>query len=427
MESTLNKTSWAEHAFVAHESPDDAFRVDVYEDIDWPIHSWLCLLISSTSLFLGMVALRLRILWGQPFCRFGTDYDRKKRRQSTSSSQHLAADSSSCPIPPLICYHWPDSMSSSSSHHHHSRPSSSNNNNNPPSSSSNTQHHPMPPRRQFRISGWQFRCRPTRLRDAVLDGMGWLVETLVYAIGPLLIVLALGIVGILTYTFCTILLPMMVDKYSSAAGANTTTSGTVYGLPWYQQIHLSLHCLWVAFVVLNILYNYFYCVTTKHKGPRYEAVVREQAAATNFCYPESLGQVQQYRHEFNDRMALRIRRRRERAQERDNNKTTEQSQLQPAQQPVNGAAMDPSPTQPASNGMTQRRNGPPSNQNRESPAAPAPPQPPIRQWMLLAPFEWSYCIHSHQPKPPRSHYDHVTKCLVLNLDHYCPWMFNSSE
>ena len=25
---------------------------------------------------------------------------------------------------------------------------------------------------------------------------------------------------------------------------------------------------------------------------------------------------------------------------------------------------------------------------------------------------------------PRSHYDHVSKKLVLNMDHYCPWMFN---
>lgn len=25
---------------------------------------------------------------------------------------------------------------------------------------------------------------------------------------------------------------------------------------------------------------------------------------------------------------------------------------------------------------------------------------------------------------PRAHYDHVTKKLVLNMDHFCPWMFN---
>jgi len=39
--------------------------------------------------------------------------------------------------------------------------------------------------------------------------------------------------------------------------------------------------------------------------------------------------------------------------------------------------------------------------------------------------EWGYCRRSNQPKPPRSHYDHVTRTLVLNMDHFCPWMFNT--
>lgn len=46
-------------------------------------------------------------------------------------------------------------------------------------------------------------------------------------------------------------------------------------------------------------------------------------------------------------------------------------------------------------------------------------------WMLMAPDEWGFCANTNQPKPPRSHYDHVTKLLVLNMDHYCPWMFNT--
>ena len=54
---------------------------------------------------------------------------------------------------------------------------------------------------------------------------------------------------------------------------------------------------------------------------------------------------------------------------------------------------------------------------------PSPKQ--IRNWMLMAPDEWGYCSRSNLPKPPRSHYDHVTKTLVLCLDHYCPWMFNA--
>ncbi|KAL7552103.1 hypothetical protein ACHAWF_015315 [Thalassiosira exigua] len=67
--------------------------------------------------------------------------------------------------------------------------------------------------------------------------------------------------------------------------------------------------------------------------------------------------------------------------------------------------------------------------NASATAAPAnksAPQtlPKIHNWQLLSPVEWGYCRYSSQPKPPRSHYDHVTKALVLNMDHYCPWMFN---
>jgi len=27
-------------------------------------------------------------------------------------------------------------------------------------------------------------------------------------------------------------------------------------------------------------------------------------------------------------------------------------------------------------------------------------------------------------KPPRSHFDSVTQRLVLNMDHFCPWVVN---
>ena len=45
-------------------------------------------------------------------------------------------------------------------------------------------------------------------------------------------------------------------------------------------------------------------------------------------------------------------------------------------------------------------------------------------WLERGPYEWGYCKQSRGPKAPRSHYDHVTRKLVLNMDHYCPWMFN---
>lgn len=59
------------------------------------------------------------------------------------------------------------------------------------------------------------------------------------------------------------------------------------------------------------------------------------------------------------------------------------------------------------------------------PPAPAPPIPAMPAWMLMGASEWGWCQKSNQPKPPRSHFDHVTKNLVLNMDHYCPWMFNT--
>ena len=43
----------------------------------------------------------------------------------------------------------------------------------------------------------------------------------------------------------------------------------------------------------------------------------------------------------------------------------------------------------------------------------------------MGPQEWGFCDATNQPKPPRSHFDHVTRQLVLNMDHYCPWMFNT--
>lgn len=292
------------------------------------------------------------------------------------------------------------------------------------------------------------------LSEFVSDGVHWLVESLIYAIGPILIVLALGIIYILTYTFATILIPMLKESYSMRvveveAAASTNPSRTILVLPLQGRVLIALHIGYVAFVVCNILYNYFYCVFTKHSGANYNAVVRELAQATNFVYPETPSQVSGYKREFEDRMALRIRRRRAREREESQRNNNNNNNVQSI---TAGSETTPSP------GMTQRRSGSASiatdgaetpgdslhnNCNTSIPmgadstTATATsttttqrtlqlPQK-IRQWTLLAPFEWAFCINSHQPKPPRSHYDHVSKVLVLNLDHYCPWMFNSSK
>lgn len=207
-----------------------------------------------------------------------------------------------------------------------------------------------PGRRLFSIGRWRFQFNEIRILDACLDGVNLCFESFVWLIGPLLIGLALGIVALMVYTFATILVPMIQLKHGNAA------------LPY-----LVLHSCLVAFFVYNILYNYYFCVRAKHKGPVYDQVVRELAQVCGIVYPETPVQVQQFRADFEDMMVLRLRRQRERDQE---------------------------------SGATTRR------------------------WMLMGPYEWGFCGNSDQPKPPRSHYDHVSKCLTLNLDHYCPWMFN---
>ena len=51
--------------------------------------------------------------------------------------------------------------------------------------------------------------------------------------------------------------------------------------------------------------------------------------------------------------------------------------------------------------------------------------PDDRAWVVQRPEEWGYCPRSGALKPPRAHYCHVRKALVLNMDHYCVWIFNT--
>jgi palmitoyltransferase len=45
-------------------------------------------------------------------------------------------------------------------------------------------------------------------------------------------------------------------------------------------------------------------------------------------------------------------------------------------------------------------------------------------WLKNRPYEWGLCTHTMLVKPPRSHYDHITRQLVLSMDHFCPWVCN---
>jgi hypothetical protein len=46
-------------------------------------------------------------------------------------------------------------------------------------------------------------------------------------------------------------------------------------------------------------------------------------------------------------------------------------------------------------------------------------------WVFAPPFEWGYCARTGTAKPPRAHYCSVRRRLVLNMDHYCIWVFNT--
>lgn len=46
-------------------------------------------------------------------------------------------------------------------------------------------------------------------------------------------------------------------------------------------------------------------------------------------------------------------------------------------------------------------------------------------WLLRnKPFSWSVCVRALSTKPPRAHFCKVTGRLVLEMDHYCVWVFN---
>lgn len=149
----------------------------------------------------------------------------------------------------------------------------------------------------------------------------------------------------------------------------------------------------------------------------HEKIVRELAEATGILYPEGPEDVEQFKSDFQQKMLYRIERRRVRRAQQE-------------------AAASGAPATPSGDStVVQRKNATTdsSDANKSAgqqtqPAAKPKKKslpPKIRSWMIMGPNEWGFCDNSNQPKPPRSHFDHVTKQLVLNMDHYCPWMFNT--
>jgi palmitoyltransferase len=239
---------------------------------------------------------------------------------------------------------------------------------------------------------------PPRLTDAIVTGFTCLMDGTVYILGPILIGFALVIASGLSYSFFYVVLPMMQRAYSKSP---------------YLHLILACHVAYVVLVLSNVLYNYFLCVVTSNKGANYERVVRELADATDFWYPDTPSEVRDYEQEYREKMLLRMERRQARAREAEANTINNNS---------NAVSSSTNDNNNNNNNMTHRKTAATANSNNtntsetSSTTAPRP-----RVWTLMGPYEWGFCSYSKQPKPPRSHYDHVTKTLVLNMDHYCPW------
>jgi hypothetical protein len=300
-------------------------------------------------------------------------------------------------------------------------------------------------RRNFYICcGTRFTIDSQTVLDALLHCVTATVEKFVLVLGPLLIGFASVLIGGLAWTFFTIILPMMQHKWKDSP---------------YQLTILGGHVLIVIFLLTEICFNYFMCVTTRNKGRHYETLVRELASATHFDFPETPQAVESFRREFEDKMLLRMKRRQARAsQDREQQRlqrdetnqtaanctcTSESSTLDTPVLLADGAAtastgttmsttmsttMNTTMSTSSAQNIVKRKTVVSSRKKQPFPRPNVQPTPTqIRSWMIMAPEEWGYCQKSKQPKPPRSHYDHVTKTLVLCLDHYCPWMFNAGK
>lgn len=128
---------------------------------------------------------------------------------------------------------------------------------------------------------------------------------------------------------------------------------------------VTVNCLFYLFLLVNVLFNFGFSVCTKHSGSLYDRVVRKLARATEYSYPETQEEVASCKAKHIEAL------------------------------------------------KAARKKHPNSNT--------------VRSWILLGPLDWGYCEKTQQPKPPRAHYDKISQQLVLNMDHYCPWIWNAGE
>jgi len=250
-----------------------------------------------------------------------------------------------------------------------------------------------------------------------------LADCAMYILGPILIVVVFGIIGVLTHTFYYVILPLM--------------SPNGYWTP-VALFHQAI----VFFFIFNILFNYISCVTTRNDKPveKYDAVVKELALATGYEYPTTQEGIERWKNEYKEMILNAARRKREYDRlnlmrrydladtledESNVNKNGSQNSAIVGSKNNDTATLS-TPASSSGNGkVIQRRVAPiQSRQNDVATNNPTTSASNLRPWMLLGPNSWGYCEKSKLPKPPRSHFDYVTRSLVMNMDHYCPWMFN---
>lgn len=260
-----------------------------------------------------------------------------------------------------------------------------------------------------------------RFPQTIAGCMMSVVDWGMYLLGPILISVALGIMLGLTHTFFYVLLPMIRDQDElRRLGAEAVAVVVEKSITPKVAAHVAL----VFFFLVNVIHNYFLCVTTRNNGPNYDRVVQELADATDFSYPKSAEEIRAFRQDFEDMIILRGRARRavaRRGRGKGGMPIALAASGNGSEESPNGEGATPMDVSVSASSGIGGSNGGEPLPPQHSPDVNAPRQP---SWTLMASTEWGYCVKSNQPKPPRSHYDNVTKALVLNLDHYCPWMFN---
>ncbi len=208
-------------------------------------------------------------------------------------------------------------------------------------------------------------------------------------LGPVLVIVATGLISFCLYIGVTCVLPL-------------------YGSP-YGFIRLS-STIFTVFLGINILFNYFYCVTTNpgtHDSEAFKRLV-EQAVVAGDLPPDTLNIDSGIDDDGNDDNSTK-------------NLGVNDSDMQPLLN--NGSNNVVMPSNEIRNRVANDINTTPSYSLRSkiinTEDARNKKDEPTEN-----PYAWGHCKKSNGPKPPRAHYDRVTRKLVLKMDHYCPWMFN---